>query len=231
MKTIALVGDRSATVRAHTRIPRVLDAVRETEQLDLDVYWVPTEAAAEPGALTGFSGIWLTPGSPYRSEAGGIAAARTARTAGIPFLATCAGFQHAMLEFARDVCGLENARHAERGETDGEDLIVALSCSLAGHEAAVTFAPGSLAERLTGTSRSVERYHCAYGLAAGRLDLLSAHGMLFTGHDQEHGVRVAELPTHPFYLTTLFQPELAAGGPHPLIRGFARAAAARGEVS
>ncbi|BAL86691.1 hypothetical protein AMIS_14710 [Actinoplanes missouriensis 431] len=225
MKTIALVGDRSPAVRAHTRIPRILDEIRELDQLDFDVYWVPTTEAADPDALTGFSGIWLTPGSPYRREAGGIAAARTARTAGIPFLGTCAGFQHAMLEFAREVCGLREARHAEY-DGDGEDLIVELSCSLAGHESAVGLAPGSLAERLLGASRTIERYHCSYGLATGRLDLLRAHGMRFTGHADDGEVRVAELPDHPFFLATLFQPELAGDGPHPVIRGFARAAAA-----
>ncbi|MEU4691164.1 hypothetical protein [Actinoplanes sp. NPDC023714] len=229
MKTIALVGDRSPAVRAHTRIPRLLDAVRELEQIDLDVYWVPTPEAAEPGALAGFAGIWLTPGSPYQDEAGGIAAARTARTAGIPFLGTCGGFQHAMLEFARDVCGIGDARHAENeGGAGDDDLIVPLSCSLAGHEAAIGLTPGSLIERLIGASRTVERYHCAYGLAPDRIGLLRAHGMRFTGHDENEGgeVRVAELPDHPFFLATLFQPELAAGDtPHPVIRGFARATA------
>lgn len=230
MTTIALVGDRSPAVRAHTRIPRILDTIRELDQLDLDVYWVPTTEAAEPGVLDGFSGIWLTPGSPYRKEAGGITAARTARTAGIPFLGTCGGFQHAMLEFARAECGLADARHAENDGPGGEDLIVGLACSLVGHEAAVHLTPGSLIERVVGAARTVERYHCSYGLAGDRLDLLAAHGMRFTGHDDDGEVRVAELTGHPFFLTTLFQPELAGDDPHPVIRGFARAAAGQSPV-
>jgi CTP synthase (UTP-ammonia lyase) len=225
MIPIALVGDRSPTVRAHTRIPTIIDALRESEGLDLDVYWVPTPAAEDPAALHGFAGIWLVPGSPYRSEAGGIAAARTARVEGIPFLGTCGGFQHAMLEFARDVCGLTTARHVENESgTPGDELIVPLSCSLAGHEAAIELTPGSLVERLLGRSRTVERYHCSYGLSPIHLELLRAHGMRFTGHDDAGEVRVAELPGHPFYLATLFQPELSGEAPHPLIRGFAQAA-------
>ncbi|MGX6604219.1 CTP synthase C-terminal region-related (seleno)protein [Micromonosporaceae bacterium Da 78-11] len=228
MTSIALVGDRSPAVRAHSRIPVILAALREQEQLDLDAYWIPTPEAEDPDTLRGFAGIWLVPGSPYRSEAGAVTAARTARTTGIPFLGTCGGFQHAMLEFARNVCGMTGARHAENaGDAEEEALITELACSLAGHEAAIGLTPGSRIEELLGASRTIERYHCSYGLAAGYLDLLRAHGMLFTGHDDDGEVRVAELPDHPFFLATLFQPELAGDGAgvHPVIRGFARAAA------
>ncbi len=229
MKRIALVGDRSPSVRAHTRIPDVLDVLRD--ETDLDIYWIPTPDARDPAALSGFDGIWLVPGSPYREPEGGITAARVARTDGIPFLGTCGGFQHAMLEFARNECGFTGARHTEYNdpaadtEPSGDDLIVELACSLAGHEAAVDLRFGSLIEKLLGVSRTVERYRCSYGLSESHVTLLSAHGMRFTGHDETGAVRVAELPDHPFYLATLFQPELTGDGtdPHPIIRGFVQA--------
>ncbi|SDT64129.1 glutamine amidotransferase-related protein [Actinoplanes derwentensis] len=240
MKRIALVGDRSPSVRAHTRIPALLDVLRD--EADLDVYWIPTPAARDPAALRGFDGIWLVPGSPYRSPEGGINAARIARTEGIPFLGTCGGFQHAMLEFARNVCGFTTAAHAEDSvdadhplpgprdpqdspEGGEDDLIVELACSLVGHEAAVDLTFGSLIERLLGASRTVERYHCSYGLAESHLDLLTTHGMRFTGRDESGAIRAAELSDHPFYLATLFQPELSGDGtdPHPIIRGFIQA--------
>jgi CTP synthase (UTP-ammonia lyase) len=226
MNRIALVGDRSPTVRAHTRIPALLDALRERDQLDLDAYWIPTTDVTGPDSLDGFAGIWLVPGSPYRSEAGAIAAARTARESGIPFLGTCGGFQHAMLEFARTVCGLTTARHAETTTGDDGALIVELACALAGHEAAINVEPGSLAARLLGAARTVERYHCSYGVAESYLELLRANGMRFSGVDDKGEVRIAELPSHPFYLVSLFQPELAGDGSraHPMIQGFARAA-------
>jgi CTP synthase (UTP-ammonia lyase) len=74
---------------------------------------------------------------------------------------------------------------------------------------------------------AVERYHCGYGLNPQYLDVLSAHGMRFTGHDGPD-VRIAELPGHPFFLSTLFQPELAIddGRCHPIVRAFAYAAVA-----
>jgi CTP synthase (UTP-ammonia lyase) len=221
MMTIALVGDRSPGVRAHTRIPVLFDALRE--RADIDVYWVPTDAVPD---LSKFDGIWMVPGSPYRHPEGAIEAARIARTEGIPFLGTCGGFQHALLEFARNACGFPGARHAEYAPAGDDELIVELACSLAGHEAAIDLVPGSLIERLLGAARTVERYHCDYGLSTAHLGLLQEHGLRFTGHDADGEVRVAELPGHPFYLTTLFQPELSGGtDPHPVIRGFVEAAA------
>ncbi|WP_406043778.1 hypothetical protein OG799_05625 [Micromonospora sp. NBC_00898] len=229
---LALVADRSPAVRSHTRLPALLAALRDRHAVDLDAYWIPTEEVAA-SRLDDFDGIWLLPGSPYRSEEGALAAVRTARTGGIPFLATCAGFQHTLLEYARAVCGLSGVAHAENAAGAAELLIEPLSCALRGHEGAVRFTAGSLAQRVTGVERSVERYQCGYGLNHRYLDPLVAHGLRFTGHDDEGEVRVAELPDHPFFLATLFQPELAGDGdePHPMVRAFAEATAARRRVS
>ncbi|MER5965663.1 hypothetical protein [Streptomyces sp. NPDC002057] len=225
---VALVGDCSPHVRSHVRVPVLLDALAERDGLVLDAYWIPTGDAEAPGAVRGFDAVWVLPGSPYASEAGALAAIRVAREDGIPFLGTCGGFQHALLEFARGVCGLTAAAHAENDPSaDGGDLLIApLACSLVGHEGVVRVAQGSLAERALGAERTTERYHCAYGPESRHLDTLRAHGLRFTGVDEEGGVRIAELPSHPFFLATLFQPELAGDGtrPHPLIRALAVAA-------
>ncbi|WP_330460487.1 hypothetical protein OIB37_28580 [Streptomyces sp. NBC_00820] len=223
--TIALVGDRSPNVVSHTRIPLLLDALAERDRLVLDAYWIPSEEAEAEGAVRGFDAVWVLPGSPYRSEAGVLAAVRTAREEGIPFLGTCGGFQHALLEFARNVCGLARVAHAENDPGTEDPLIEPLACSLIGHEAAVTLEPGSLAHSVIGSARTVERYFCAYG-PSRHLDTLSAHGLRFSGHDEDGQVRVAELPDHPFFLGTLFQPELSGDGsrPHPVVRALAQAA-------
>ncbi|MDA2812231.1 hypothetical protein O4J56_16420 [Nocardiopsis sp. RSe5-2] len=225
---LALVADRSPHVRAHARVPELLEGLRRHEGLLADAYWIPTEEAAEPGRLDGFDGVWLLPGSPYRSEEGALAAVRTARTAGLPFLGTCGGFQHALLEFARNVCGLAGAQHAESDPGADDPLIAPLACSLVGRQGEVRCTPGSLAARVLGTERRVERYHCSYGPAPAAEGLLTGRGLRFTGHDEEGSARVAELDGHPFFLATLFQPELAEGPrPHPVVRTFAEAAARR----
>ncbi|MFF0011888.1 hypothetical protein [Streptomyces sp. NPDC005374] len=222
---IALVGDRSPNVVSHTRIPGLLAALVEGERLVLDAYWIPSTDAGDADSMRGFDAVWVVPGSPYRSEAGALAAIRTAREAGIPFLGTCGGFQHALLEYARDVCGLTRVAHAEN-DPDADDLLIEpLTCSLAGHEGVVNVEPGSLARSVIGSERTVERYFCAYG-PSRHLDILRAHGLRFSGHDEDGHVRIVELPGHPFFLATLFQPELSGDGsrPHPVVRALARAA-------
>ena len=221
---LALVGDRSAHVRAHMRIPDVLAALRHREGLNLDAYWIPTEQA-EHSRLDQFDGIWVVPGSPYRSETGALAAIRIAREHRIPFLGTCGGFQHAMLEYARHVCGLTAAAHAENDPAGEDFIVVPLACSLVGHEGTVLLTPDSLAARALGDERSLERYHCSFALNPRHQDTLTAHGLRFTGRGPDDTSRIAELPEHPFYMATLFQPELAGDGScaHPLIVAFAAA--------
>ncbi|WP_326720087.1 MULTISPECIES: glutamine amidotransferase-related protein [unclassified Streptomyces] len=229
---LALVGDRSPNVVSHTRVPLLLDALATRDRLVLDAYWIPSEDAVDEEAVRGFDAVWVLPGSPYRSEAGVLTAIRTAREGGIPFLGTCGGFQHALLEYARDVCGLTNAAHAEN-DPDADDLLIEpLACSLVGHEGTVAIEPGSLAQSVIGSERTVERYFCAYG-PSRHLDTLRAHGLRFSGHDEDGQVRIAELPGHPFFLATLFQPELSGDGsrPHPIVRALARAAVEHAEAA
>jgi CTP synthase (UTP-ammonia lyase) len=230
---IALVGDRSPSVRSHVRVPLLMEALRERDGIVLDPYWIPTTDVA---GLDAFDGIWLLPGSPYRDEAGAVEAARVARERRIPFLGTCAGFQHMLLEFARHVCGLDVA-HAENDPAARDYLLTPLACSLAGHENRVRLTPGSLIEQIIGAPTTMEAYVCSYGLNESYTQALAAGGLVFSGHAADDGtVRVAELPGHPFFLATLFQPELSGDGgrAHPVISAFAAAVAGhagRGETA
>lgn len=197
----------------------------------LDAYWIPTAAAsaeAASGALARFDAVWVPPGSPYASEAGALEAIRVAREEGIAFLGTCGGFQHALLEYGRNVCGLAGAAHAENDPAAEDPMITPLTCPLVGHEGLVRAEPGSLAESALGAERTMERYHCDYGPSPRHLPALAAHGLRLSGHDDDGQVRIAELPGHPFFLATLFQPELHGDGtrPHPVVRALAAAAVA-----
>src|SRR3569833_1978548 len=105
-KVLCLIGERDVSKKAHLAIEASVDLFRRTTRRDLSFKWVRSDsfaATAAEGSLAEAGAIWCAPGSPYASTAGAIAAVRYARTRGIPFLGTCGGFQHALMEYAESV--------------------------------------------------------------------------------------------------------------------------------
>ena len=129
-KSVAIVGDYSAEITSHRAVPRALELARDRLGADLGWEWVPTRRIADaPRDLAKFSAMWLVPGSPYENMAGAIDAIRWAREGGLPFLGTCGGFQHALIELARDVAGIANADHAETNPKGHALVVTELACS------------------------------------------------------------------------------------------------------
>ncbi len=222
---LALVGDRSLDVQAHARIPSIVDFVNSSSGDPIEVYWLHSSSLSQPSDVTSFDGVWVVPGSPYENMAGVLSAIEGARSSGIPFLGTCGGFQHLLLEFAHNVCGLDGVAHAEVAPEAERQLITPLDCSLLGEEATVVVAPGTKAAEAMGPGPVTERFFCRFGLNLDYLQVLVANGLVFSGRDEGGDPRIAELPGHPFFVGSLFQPELSSGPgwAHPLIVAFAAA--------
>jgi CTP synthase len=227
MRKVALVGDYNPQVVAHAAIPRALELAGAATGSSLDWEWVGTTEISGPSDLAGFSGIWVVPASPYRNMAGALAAVRHAREQRRPFLGTCGGFQHALLEFARNVAGLTGAGHAEITPGGAELVVTALACALVEKTGEISFSPGSRLQAIFGGKTTNEGYHCSYGVNPAYRGRLEEAGLRFTGFDAAGEIRAAELPAHPFFIGTLFQPERSAlrGAEHPLIQAFVRAVA------
>jgi CTP synthase (UTP-ammonia lyase) len=227
---LALVGDYSSEVIAHRAIPRALELACAGKQRNLTWQWVATRDLRNAARdLAKFSAVWLVPASPYENMAGALEAVRFARETNRPFLGTCGGFQHALIEFARNVAGLTTADHAETNPHGTTLVIAPLACSLVEQTGALRFAPGSLLRAAYGRETAQEGYHCSYGLNPAHRAQLERAGLRFTAFDENDEVRAAELPVslHPFFVGTLFQPERAALREvlPPLVAAFVRAAA------
>ena len=110
---IGLVGDYDAAVPAHQAIPRALALAAAAIGRPIVAEWVPTPEIRDESRVAAFDGIWCVPASPYRSMEGALCAIRFAREKSRPFLGTCGGFQHAIVEYARTVLGWSDAEHAE----------------------------------------------------------------------------------------------------------------------
>ena len=122
--------------------------------------------------------------------------------------------------------GLTNADHEESSPDAPLKLITKLSCSLAGEKRDVSFVPGSQAYQIYAQDRAIEIFACSYGLNKSFQEQIGSRDLRMSGFDDDGTVRVVELPGHPFYISTLFVPQMrsAPGAPHPLISAYVREA-------
>jgi len=218
---IAVVGDYGETRETHRATDAELDAA------GVDFAWVPTAGIGDPArSLGGFDGLWVSPGSPYESMDGALAAIRYARERSVPLVGTCGGFQHVVVELARNVLGIEDADHAETNPGAEHLAVTPLACSLEGQSHPVRLVPGSRAAAIYGAAEVVEPYYCSYGLNPEVEPQLEAAGLRVSGRDENGGARVVELEGHPFLVATLyvFQARGDYSSPHPLTRAFLDAA-------
>ena len=140
---------------------------------------------------------------------------------------TCGGFQYMTLEFARNVAGIGNASHAET-DPDAEEVVVApLTCSLVGQRRTIHPVPGGRLAEILGAAPFSGFHYCNYGLNPAYRDDLETAGMRVTATADDAGVEGIELPSHPFAMATLFQPQmesLETGVLHPLLAALVQAA-------
>jgi CTP synthase (UTP-ammonia lyase) len=227
--SVGVIGDYDPGFPPHPATDEGLRHAAADLGVEVDVHWLGTDEIedadlAQLGAA--HDALLCAPGSPYKSLDGALRAIRLARESEVPFLGTCGGFQHVVIEYARSVLGFEDAQHAEYDPYASSLFISELSCSLAGQTMGVRLASDSRAARCYGRTETSERYYCNFGLNPEHQHRLHEGGLRIVGEDQDGEARVLELPGHPFYIATLFVPQLSSssGSPHPLISGYLRAA-------
>jgi CTP synthase (UTP-ammonia lyase) len=224
---IGVVGDFDLGKRSHPATNAALEHATKSLGLSMELLWLPTARLARSlDSLRDRDGIFCAAGSPYASMNGALSAIRFARENQIPFLGTCGGFQHAVIEFARHVLGIAEADTTETNPGGPQSIIDRLSCSLAGKTQEILLYPESRLREIMGRERITESYICNYGLNDRFRGDLERAGVRVGGVSIEGEVRALEWPDHPFFFGTLFQPQLGSheGAPHPLMVEFVRAA-------
>jgi CTP synthase (UTP-ammonia lyase) len=229
MTRIALIGEFDPAFPPHEATAAACAHSASALREQVTASWISTEDAT-PKKLGDVSGLWIAPGSPYRNLPNTLAAIRHARERGIPCFGTCGGFQHIILEYARNVLGFNEAQHAEYDPYASDLFVTQLDCSLVGRDLVIALAPESRVARIYGALEAREQYYCNFGINPDKTELLRSGALQVTGSDGEGEVRVVELPTHPFFIGTLFVPQLRSHfeRPHPLITAFIRAAVRHG---
>lgn len=214
---------------AHVAIPKALELAGAAGGFAVTPVWLPTGSLRDAAVVEQFDGLWCVPASPYRSMDGALLGIRHARERHVPFLGTCGGFQHAVIEYARNVLGWADADHAETSPYAPRNVIAPLACALVEATGGVRFVAGSRLAAAYGGAEASEGYHCSYGLNP-EFEAALTHGPLrVSARDAAGEVRALELDSHPFFVATLFQPERAAleGRVPPIVAAFVAVAAQR----
>jgi CTP synthase (UTP-ammonia lyase) len=220
---IALVGDFAPEVIAHQAIEKCFRLAQDSDSPVIPA-WLPTEAI-QPGddsAFERFQGVWCVPASPYRNTDGALWAIRHAREHSVPFLGTCGGFQHAVLEYARNVLSLKQAGHAELDPDTALPIVDRMECVLVEKNQTIIVEPEHPFRQLYGAARGVEGFRCSFGINPRYVHRLKDGPLEIVATDETGAVRAVMLKGHPFFVGTLFQPERRAlnGSLHPLVQAF-----------
>ena len=227
MKYIALLGEFTPTFKPHIATDLALRHSSNALGTAITGEWVSTRDI-DDSLFSRYAGIWVAPGSPYKNLERTLWALEHARTNKVPCFGTCGGFQHMVLEYARNVLQYRDAQHAEYDPYASTLFISGLACSLAGREMELKFESGSIVADIYGSTSATEEYYCDFGVDPSKVRLLASSGLRISGSDSEGEVRVIELPDHPFYVGTLFVPQTRSTErqPHPLVTAFVQAVVA-----
>jgi len=225
---IGLIGDYNPEITAHIAIPKALQLSSEKLNCKVQYLWLDTDLITKKYfvELNSYSGLWAVPATPYKDMEGALSAIGLARNNNIPFLGTCGGFQHTVIEYFRNVIGIKDADHLESNPETSKDVITVLSCSMVEKDGDIFLEEGSAVKRIFNSDKTNETYHCNYGFNENDLELLKKSELRISGYDENKEVRIVELKNHPFFIATLFQPERSSlkNQNHPLIDAFVEAA-------
>jgi CTP synthase (UTP-ammonia lyase) len=219
---LLVLGDREPSYLTHREIDAALTLLPD----GVGAGWVATDSE-QARELAEIDAVWLLPGTPYRDDDAAYAAIRHCVGTGTPFLGTCGGFQYACVELARLLASVASAAHAESDPDASDAVVVPLQCSLYGERRTVTPVGGTRLAGICGAEPFEGFHFCGYGLSPRFGPILEAAGVVISAHAPDAGVESIELPDHPFFIATAFQPQVGSGESgvlHPLIEGLLQAA-------
>lgn len=241
---IALVGKYVELPDAYKSISESFVHAGAANEVKVDLQYIQSENVNESNVtekLAGMSGILVAPGFGGRGIEGKITAVKYARENNIPFFGICLGMQCAVIEFARDVLGYADANSAEMDTKtphkvvdlmESQKNITGMGGTMRLGAYPCEIKPGTLAEKIYGTTHISERHRHRYEFNNDYLAEYESHGMIASGMNPDnHLVEIVEIPSHRFFIASQFHPELQSTvlKPHKLFTAFVAAAKAFSE--
>jgi CTP synthase len=238
---IAVVGKYTEYADSYKSVLEALIHGGIANDVGVEVNWISSEAFTNHETattlLSGYDGLLVPGGFGVRGVEGMVEAIRAARETGLPFFGICLGMQTAIIEFARNVCHLEDS-HSSEFAPECDNAVISLMESqqhvtdMGGTMRLGAYpcrlARGSRAAEVYGVPEVSERHRHRYEVSNRYRDLFVQNGMRLSGLSPDGQlVEIVELQAHPWFIGCQFHPELQSRPtrPHPLFAGFVAAAA------
>jgi CTP synthase len=237
---IAVVGKYTALVDSYKSIQEALIHGGIANDVKVVPEWLSSEDFEQGEGvemLKSYDGLLIPGGFGPRGVEGMLEAIRWAREHELPFFGICLGLQCAVIEFARNVCGLEESHSSEFAEDSEDPVICLLDSQLQVTTKGGTMrlgaypchlAEGSRAREIYGAEVISERHRHRFEVNNHYRDTLVEHGLAISGTSPDGGlVEIVEITEHPWFIAGQFHPELKSRPtrPHPLFASFVEAAA------
>ncbi len=239
---IAIVGKYTDYVDSYKSVQEAVIHGGIANDVGVDISWVASDSftSAESAAeiLSRYDGLLVPGGFGVRGVEGMVEAIRHSRESELPFFGICLGMQTAIIEFARNVCGLDDSHSSEFAPECDNPVISLMESQQHVTDMGGTMrlgaypcrlARGSRAAEVYGVAEVSERHRHRYEVSNQYRDLFVEHGMRLSGLSPDGQlVEIVELPAHPYFVGCQFHPELQSRPtrPHPLFSGFIAAATA-----
>jgi CTP synthase len=237
---IAVVGKYTDFVDSYKSVQEALIHGGIANDVGVDISWVSsdsfTSAQAAREIVARYEGLLVPGGFGVRGVDGMVEAIRAARESGLPFFGICLGMQTAIIEFARNVCGLDDSHSSEFAPECSDPVISLMESQQHVTDMGGTMrlgaypcrlARGSRAADIYGVAEVSERHRHRYEVSNAYRDTFIQHGLRLSGLSPDGQlVEIVELPDHPWFVGCQFHPELQSRPtrPHPLFAGFIAAA-------
>jgi CTP synthase len=234
---IAVVGKYTQLVDSYKSIQEALIHGGIANDVKVTTEWLSSDGGEGVGRLHEFDGLLIPGGFGPRGVEGMLEAIRWAREHEMPFFGICLGLQCAVIEYARNVCGLEDSHSSEFSESSVDPVICLLDSQLQVTTKGGTMrlgaypcvlGEGTRAREIYGTGEISERHRHRFEVNNQYRDLLTEHGLTISGTSPSGGlVEMVEITEHPWFVAGQFHPELKSRPtrPHPLFASFIAAAA------
>ena len=237
--TIGLIGKYVELQDAYKSILEAFVHAGAMNECKVQVVPIHSEFITEenvPEKLTNLDGLLVAPGFGHRGVEGKITAVKYARETGLPFFGICLGMQMAVIEFGRNVLGIQDAKSSEMDSHASEPVIDMMEeqkkITTKGGTMRLGAYPceikdGSLAHKIYGSTEILERHRHRYEFNNRYLDQYENNGMIASGRNPETSlVEIMEISDHPFFIGCQYHPELKSTveKPHPLFVNFVAAA-------